>query len=346
MVSTAWAIMGDFNPMVESSEKRGGAKFNQSPAADFRDCIRDCSLIDTGIVGPRFTWFRKNLKERLDRCLANADWFSTFPDSSTIHVERLKSDHRPLLVRIRSTVRYDVCPRPFRFNAAWFGHENFTDFLDQSWKRGRDLCFSLQDFKEHCITWNTEVFGHIFKRKRHLEKRLRQLELRTQQGDSGIWMREEDLVRRELERILWQEHMLWLQKSRMQWIKDGDRNTKFFHLSTLCRRKANWIQGLKLDDGSWSYDDAELKKMAVAYFENLFKAGRPMSLDLPSTSFTNPHYKKIRLFVADKFTVCRGYNREKPYHSRMRLPRQTRPIQPALIAEMAFRDKQDASRIN
>ncbi|CAN1786574.1 hypothetical protein LINPERHAP1_LOCUS17291 [Linum perenne] len=38
-VSTAWAIMGDLNAMVESSEKRGGAKFNQSPAADFRDSL-------------------------------------------------------------------------------------------------------------------------------------------------------------------------------------------------------------------------------------------------------------------------------------------------------------------
>ncbi|CAN1763449.1 hypothetical protein LINPERHAP1_LOCUS8828 [Linum perenne] len=105
--------------------------------------------MDTGFVGPKFTWFRQNLRERLDRCLGNAKWSILFPDAVTYHLERLKSDHRPLLVRTNKAARYNFNPRPFRFNAAWFGHENFTDFLDQCSKRGRDLCFSLQDFQEH-----------------------------------------------------------------------------------------------------------------------------------------------------------------------------------------------------
>ncbi|CAN1157947.1 hypothetical protein LINPERHAP2_LOCUS21850 [Linum perenne] len=88
--------------------------------------------MDSGFVGPKFTWFRRTLKERLDRCLGNAIWFNLFLDSTTYHIERLKSDHRPILVRTLKLSSQNLNPRPFRFNAAWFGHENFTEFFDQN----------------------------------------------------------------------------------------------------------------------------------------------------------------------------------------------------------------------
>ncbi|CAN1131439.1 Transposon TX1 uncharacterized 149 kDa protein [Linum perenne] len=287
-VSYAWVLLGDFNAMVDSTDKWGGASFNQSQAAEFRSCIGDCQLIDTGFVGPKFTWFRRNLRERLDRCLGNDLWLTLFPDAATFHLERLKSDHRPLLVRTNKGRRYDSNLRPFRFNAAWFGHENFTNFLDQAWRRERDLCSSLQDFQDQCVIWNKEVFGHIFKRKRHLENRLRSLELRNQTCISGRWAREEENVRLELERTLWQEHMLWLQKSRLQWNRDGDRNTKFFHLSTIRRRKANRIQCLKLDDGSWTYNETVMKELALSHFQALFQAGQTRPLEHATAVFSNP----------------------------------------------------------
>ena len=43
----------------------------------------------------------------------------------------------------------------------------------------------------------------------------------------------------------------WNQKSRELWIRAGDRNTKFFQLSTLKRRRRNNISEIKLDDGIW-----------------------------------------------------------------------------------------------
>lgn len=47
-----------------------------------------------------------------------------------------------------------------------------------------------------------------------------------------------------LNEVLRQKEMTWLQKSRVQWIKGSDLNTKFFHTSTIIRRKRNKIEGL------------------------------------------------------------------------------------------------------
>nr|KYP48675.1 hypothetical protein KK1_029657 [Cajanus cajan] len=43
----------------------------------------------------------------------------------------------------------------------------------------------------------------------------------------------------EYEHVLIQEELLWFQKSRYKWLELGDRNTKYFHGSTLIRRRKN-----------------------------------------------------------------------------------------------------------
>lgn len=38
-----------------------------------------------------------------------------------------------------------------------------------------------------------------------------------------------------------QEEILWRQKSKIRWLKEGEKNTKFFHRSTIQRRMYNNI---------------------------------------------------------------------------------------------------------
>lgn len=61
------------------------------------------------------------------------------------------------------------------------------------------------------------------------------------------------------------------QKSQVNWLRYGDRNTNFFHTCTLVRRRRNKIEILKDDNGNWVEDDEKLKNIAVEYFSDLFK---------------------------------------------------------------------------
>ena len=45
--------------------------------------------------------------------------------------------------------------------------------------------------------------------------------------------------------------MLWFQKSREKWVELGDRNTKYFHTSTIIRRCRNRIEALKDNEDRW-----------------------------------------------------------------------------------------------
>lgn len=53
----AWALIGDFNDIVDASEKRGGAPWESSRGRAFSNWIHDLNLIDVVAEGPKFTWF-------------------------------------------------------------------------------------------------------------------------------------------------------------------------------------------------------------------------------------------------------------------------------------------------
>ena len=67
-------------------------------------------------------------------------------------------------------------------------------------------------------------------------------------------MVEEKKIRQELKELAEQEHIMWMQKSRIEWILQGDRNTKFYHTMTTKRRIKNGIQGIWNEQKAWVKD--------------------------------------------------------------------------------------------
>lgn len=64
--------------------------------------------------------------------------------------------------------------------------------------------------------------------------------------------------------------MIWFQKSREKWVALGDRNTQYFHTSTIIRRRRNKIEMLKDDEGLWVLEHQRLEKLAVEYYTQLY----------------------------------------------------------------------------
>lgn len=64
--------------------------------------------------------------------------------------------------------------------------------------------------------------------------------------------------------------ILWKQKSRELWLKKGDRNTKFFHLSTIIQRRHNNIDAIKFEDGSWVTSSKDIRLPFFNSFKSMF----------------------------------------------------------------------------
>ncbi|KAG6397443.1 hypothetical protein SASPL_143610 [Salvia splendens] len=223
-------------------------------------------LLDLGFHGPRFTWKRGNLYERLDRGLCSSNWRLDFPEASVTHLIRYQSDHRPLLLSFfQSTLA-----RLFRFIRAWISHEQYDEFVRSTWSRSQSFADDMQLFTKKLQIWNKDVFGNIFQIKKQLCAQIASIQRALEDRSIPRLLKLETELKQKLDLILTREESLWHQKSRSEWIQLGDRNTSFFHLRTIQRRKRNRVEMLQNGDGKWITEQEQLREMAVSFYEKLY----------------------------------------------------------------------------
>lgn len=130
-----WILMGDFNCILDSSERSEGALVSKLGCKWFIDFLFVNVLRDLGAIGAKFTWYRGGLSQWLDRALCNLELLSFTPNCYVRNLHRLKLDYRPVLIQLQTrSYRGD---RPFRCLASWFCHEDFRNIVHSSW--GNDL---------------------------------------------------------------------------------------------------------------------------------------------------------------------------------------------------------------
>ena len=74
----------------------------------------------------------------------------------------------------------------------------------------------------------------------------------------------------ELWRGIRKEEQMWSQKSRVKWLKERDKNTKFFHCWVNGRRRMNFIREIDID-GRKVTKPIEVKEGIKDYFRNHFR---------------------------------------------------------------------------
>lgn len=165
------------------------------------------------------------------------------------HLSHAHSDHCPILLELDGSEGARLGERPFKFLDAWLMHADFMNWAKEEWRWTGDLPESLRSFKEKLICWNRDTFGNIHKKKRILERRMEGVaRALTKRLLVGLLQLESSL-KKDWADFLLQEEILWIQKFRIDWLRLGDRNTLFFHMSTLVRRRRNRVEMLKGDDG-------------------------------------------------------------------------------------------------
>ena len=62
------------------------------------------------------------------------------------------------------------------------------------------------------------------------------------------------------------EEALWCQKSRISWLTTPDLNTRFFHVTTIVRRRRNHMSFLKNEASTWTQGTKNIGKEFVEYY--------------------------------------------------------------------------------
>ena len=87
------------------------------------------------------------------------------------------------------------------------------------------------------------------------------------------------MLRKEIGSLQSREECMWKQRARNTWLKEGDRNTAYFHCRANQRNKRNLILGLEDDNGVWVEDEADLGGVVEGNFKNIFSTSNLSGLD-------------------------------------------------------------------
>ena len=89
-----WLCIGDFNELLETSNKEGGLDRPHGLLENFRNTLDDYDLEDMGFLGPRFTWSNKrggnsHVQEHIDKGVCCFRWKQLFPFSIEIKLPNI-----------------------------------------------------------------------------------------------------------------------------------------------------------------------------------------------------------------------------------------------------------------
>ncbi|KAK1310887.1 hypothetical protein QJS10_CPA08g00722 [Acorus calamus] len=165
-ISIPWLVGGDFNEVRYTNEKLGGRALQTNRLMNFNSCIGQCNLFDLHATGNTLSWNNRQdnrIACRLDRLMANSEWFNLFPEAYTQYLPGSLSDHASMKLIVAPPLQRH--PKPFKFFNAWLRHGTFMDVLKQAWSihiQGTamyKLAKKLQHAKQVLKAWNIQHFG-------------------------------------------------------------------------------------------------------------------------------------------------------------------------------------------
>ncbi|RVW99876.1 LINE-1 reverse transcriptase-like [Vitis vinifera] len=264
-----WCVAGDFNMIRFPSERSRGGRLSPSMRR-FTEVIEELELRDLPLQGGMFTWsggFNNLLKSRIDRFLISEDWEAHFRECIQGVLARPVSDHSPIILDGGGMRRG---PTPFRFENMWLKEEGFKEVLRKWWEgiqvsgtTSYILSEKLKALKPILKKWNIEVFRQIKVKKQEAwnsldlwdkEERVRELSLEEEEA------RKE--AREMYKKWVLLEETSWRQKSREIWLKEEDRNTRFFHQMANAHRRRNQMNRVKVN-GRWYNGEREIKEVGL-----------------------------------------------------------------------------------
>jgi hypothetical protein len=168
-------------------------------------------------------------------------------------------------------------PYTFRYENAWGREESYDEAVVAGWAESQvgteasllGVAECLGHMQRTLQSWSKEHFGNI---RRKLKRARVEFEKERQKAlHRGSSNREKQLAA-QIAELLRKEEVMAKQRSRVDWLKEGDRNTTFFHARASARKHQNKIRALKDDTGRLCMEKEEVKGIVQGFYTDLFKA--------------------------------------------------------------------------
>ncbi|PPD67367.1 hypothetical protein GOBAR_DD35745 [Gossypium barbadense] len=245
-VNEGWIVGGNFNAILNDSEKKGGHRKPRAVMDEFGDILEELSLRDVKTFNGWFTWSNNRdgnrlVKERLDRFVISDVIMEKMPFLASYVVRQSKSDHEAILMDLFGNKSQDKGNDPkifFRYNRCWAKEREARDIISGIWSiEGPNLLGKIELVRDRLGQWQSKRFRRMKDKVKSLEK------------DIGRLM---DSPMNERTTIL-------LKEARCKLGQLYDAEEQY------------WATRLKDEQGIWHEDYEEICHVAWDYFNGLFK---------------------------------------------------------------------------
>ncbi|XP_017974450.1 PREDICTED: uncharacterized protein LOC108661541 [Theobroma cacao] len=164
--------------------------------------------------------------------------------------------------------------------------KSFQNLMLECWEKYEQtgtetvgIWHKLRNMRVDIKQWKAEVLGNTQLQIQCLKREIKAL-LEVWQERDFDQDNQEELIRKKTE--LWalyrKEEREWMQKSKVQWVNDGDRNTRYFHTIAFARKRGNHIKKIQ-GDGGLKEDPSSIKEEVGRHFENRYRERLVLQLE-------------------------------------------------------------------
>ncbi|KAJ6411592.1 hypothetical protein OIU84_008219 [Salix udensis] len=267
-----WLIMGDFNAVLSPDDRQGGRQDWCNHHNAFGNSIQEAELFQTSYTGMRYTWHnghaaKTSILRKLDWVFSNSTFYTSWPTAKTHFYPRNASDHSAAVTTLTNTRQ--KTHYPFKFLNLWTDREEFILTVRNAWDTPT-MGNPIQNFAAK-LKAARKQFQDLHRRcTSHISSRVKAVALQWVAAQHQMERHPNSMHHATLERDLaklhgqltLEEEAFYRQKSRIQWLHLGDRNTKFFHKSLIHRQSRNTIHSLNDGNGNIVTGKKELGLMA------------------------------------------------------------------------------------
>lgn len=191
-----------------------------------------------------------------------------FPAARSEYLRFEGSDHRPVITHFDLNLKKKK--GNFRYDRSLSSKPEIRQLVDETWKLDSEatVLTKIDRVRRNLITWvknqSEESKVLIISNQQLLEDAL------SDQSPNQDRILE---LKQILQTAYAEEEAFWRQKSRIQWLTEGDSNSSFFHAVTRGRRARNRFSVIENEEGQAFFKEEEIVNTFVSFYQSLFTAG-------------------------------------------------------------------------
>ena len=236
---------------------------------------------------------------KIDAFFCNADWDTSHDNHILQALSSSLSDHCPLLL---AHCHGPPKPNSFRFENFWVTMPGFHDVVQKAWAEPSThtdpyhiLHNKLNLTGKRLKQWSRSLFSNhkiqlhmALNVILHLDMAMERRQLSPEERDIRSRLKRRVIALAALERARKK------QRARINNLRDGDANTKFFHRKVNSRRRKNFIYKLRHNHG-WVTSHEEKQQVAQSHFSTTLGRPNPSTLSFNWESLALPSHNLIGL---------------------------------------------------